>query len=79
MRPQHAQHLDTDALTEQWPDWYVWRSTSIGGMPSGWCATHKTPLTREQEWMGMSRTLVEDNPEALVAQLHRQAEIKGRL
>lgn len=75
----HAQQLDTDSLAEQWPGWYVWRSTTDFGMPNGWCATHEEPLTPYQEWAGMYRTLVEDDPEALVAQLHRQAEIEGRL
>lgn len=75
----HAQQVDTDTLAGQWPGWYVWRSTSEGDMPNGWCATHEAPLTREQEWAGVYRTLVENNPEALVAQLRRQAEIEAEL
>jgi hypothetical protein len=74
----HAQQ-DTETLAEQWPGWYFWRSTSTGGIPHGWCATYERPLTREQQWAGMSRTLVADNPESLVAQLRRQAEIEAGL
>jgi hypothetical protein len=73
----HAQQLDADALAEEWPGWHVWRSTNRG-IPSGWCATRKEPLTHDQAWAGMSRTLVEDTPEALVAELRRQSEIEGR-
>ena len=66
----HAQQVDTDTLAEQWPGWYVWRSTSDRGIPAGWCATHETPLTSEQEWAGMYRTLVEDDPEATARRVH---------
>lgn len=45
-------------------------------MPHGWCATRERPLPHDEEYAGMSRTLVADNSEALVAQLHRQAEIE---
>lgn len=78
-RTVHAQQVDTDTLAEQWPGWYLWRSTTDHGMPNGWCATHEGPLTPEQERVGMSRTLVENDPEALVAELHRQAEIEAKL
>lgn len=75
----NAQQVDTETLAGEFPGWYIWRSASDHGMPHGWCATHKMSLTRDQEWAGMSRTLVEDNPEALVAQLHRQSEIEAGL
>ena len=71
--------MDTpDALAAEFPGWHVWRSTNRG-MPSGWCATREEPLTREEQWAGMSRTLVEDSPEALAARLRDQAERESRL
>lgn len=65
-------------LAEDFPGWHIWRSTNRG-IPSGWCATREQPLTRDQEWVGMSRTLIEDNPEALVAQLRDQVDREARL
>lgn len=77
-RMVHAQQMDS-TLAEQFPGWYVWRSTDGSGSPRGWCATHEEPLTPAQEWSGMHRTLVEDNPEQLVAELHRQTAIEAEL
>jgi hypothetical protein len=69
--------LITDELTQlatDWPDWKIWRAGS-----GSWMGTRPGDLTDHQLRNGLARTLMEDSPELLRAQLEQQARNEVKL
>jgi hypothetical protein len=59
-------------LAETFPGYHLWRSRDGGGNPASYCATRTRPLSREEVWAGLFRTLIAASPEELRSQLARQ-------
>ncbi|MFI0411816.1 hypothetical protein [Actinomadura sp. 3N508] len=55
-------------VRHQYPGWRLWASRRGELM----CATWQRPLTREEAWQGLSRTLIEDDLPSLLAKLQEQ-------
>jgi hypothetical protein len=64
---------ELSGLAQAWPGWHLWHSRR-GELA---CATRRQPLTSEEVWRGLSRTLIENDVPTLVAKLQEQ-EAKRR-
>jgi hypothetical protein len=61
-------------LAADWPAWKIWRAGS-----GSWMGTRPGNLTDHELSSGLARTLMEDTPEELRAQLEQQARNELKL
>lgn len=67
--------MTLEQAAERWPDWKLWHSRN-GGLV---CATRHRSLSRDEMYVGLDRTLIENDLPSLVQKLTEQEEKARRV